>query len=93
MGRDISQSFIGLQGAISYASILLSPITFGLLAEKLSTDIVSLFQIIAFVITAISTCIMLKHSKQIQPMVEKLKINFCYIYFLKNSPYNAVVTG
>ncbi len=71
MGRDISQSFIGLQGAISYASILLSPITFGLLAEKLSTDIFSIFQIIAFVITAISTCIMLKHSKQIQPMVEK----------------------
>ena len=71
MGRDISQSFIGLQGAISYASILLSPITFGLLAEKLSTDIFSIFQIIAFVITAISTCIMLKHSKRIQPVVEK----------------------
>ena len=71
MGRDISQSFIGLQGAISYASILLSPITFGLLAEKLSTDIFSVFQIIAFIITSISTCVMLKHSKQIQPTVEK----------------------
>ena len=71
MGRDISQSFIGLQGAISYASILLSPITFGLLAEKLSTDIFSVFQIIAFIITAVSTCVMLKHSKQIQPTVEK----------------------
>ena len=63
MGRDISQSFIGLQGAVSYASILLSPITFGLLAEKLSTDIFSVFQIIAFIITAVSTCVMLKHSK------------------------------
>ena len=71
MGRDISQSFIGLQGAVAYASILLSPITFGLLAEKLSTDIFSVFQIIAFVITAVSTCVMLKHSKQIQPTVEK----------------------
>lgn len=71
MGRDISQSFIGLQGAVAYASILLSPITFGLIAEKLSTDIFSVFQIIAFIITAISTCIMLKHSKQIQPTVEK----------------------
>ena len=71
MGRDISQSFIGLQGAVSYASILLSPITFGLLAEKLSTDIFSVFQIVVFIITAISTCVMLKHSKQIQPTVEK----------------------
>lgn len=71
MGRDISRSFIGLQGAVSYGSILLSPISFGLLAEKLSTDIFSIFQIIAFIITAISTCVMLKHSKQIQPTVEK----------------------
>ena len=71
MGRDISQSFIGLQGAVSYGSILLSPISFGLLAEKLSTDIISIFQIIAFIITVISTCVMLKHSKQIQPTVEK----------------------
>ena len=71
MGRDISQSFIGLQGAVSYISILLSPITFGVLAEKLSTDIFSVFQIIAFIITAVSTCVMLKHSKQIQPVVEK----------------------
>ena len=71
MGRDISQSFIGLQGAVSYGSILLSPITFGLLAEKFSTDIFSIFQIVAIVITVISTYVMLKHSKRIQPMVEK----------------------
>lgn len=71
MGREISQSFIGLQGAISYCSILLSPITFGLLAERFSTDIFSIFQIIAFVITAISTFVMLKQSKQTQLMVEK----------------------
>lgn len=70
-GRDISQSFIGLQGAVSYGSILLSPITFGLLAEKFSTDIFSIFQIVAIVITAIATYVMLKHSKRIQPMVEK----------------------
>ncbi|MBR2953849.1 MAG: MFS transporter [Clostridia bacterium] len=71
MGRDISQSFIGLQGAISYCSILLSPITFGLLAERFTTDIFSIFQIIAFLITAISTFVMLKQSKQTQPTVEK----------------------
>jgi fucose permease len=66
MGRDISQSFIGLQGAVSYASILLSPITFGLLAQHITTDVFSIFQIIAFVITVISTCVMLKHSKNIK---------------------------
>jgi len=65
MGRDISQSFIGLQGAVSYGSILLSPIAFGLLAEKLSTDIFSIFQIIAFAIMTVSTIEMLKHSKKI----------------------------
>lgn len=70
MGRDISQSFIGLQGAVSYGSILISPITFGILAEKLSTDIFSVFQIIALVITIIATVMMLKYSKSIQLMVE-----------------------
>lgn len=63
IGRDISQSFIGLQGAVAYASILLSPITFGLLAEKLSTDIFSVFQIIAWVFTAVATVVMLRYSK------------------------------
>lgn len=71
MGRDIAQSFIGLQGAISYGSILVSPITFGILAEKLSTDIFSIFQIIAFLVTIIATIMMLKHSKLTQPMVVK----------------------
>lgn len=71
MGRDISQSFIGLQGAVSYGSILLSPIAFGLLAQNLTTDIFSIFLIIAWVITLVSTFAMLKHSKLIQPMVEK----------------------
>ena len=66
MGRDVSQSFIGLQGAVAYASILLSPITFGLLAEKLSTDIFSVFQIIAFALTAVSTFVMLKESRKIK---------------------------
>lgn len=70
MGRDISQSFIGLQGAISYCSILLSPIAFGLLVERFTTDIFSVFQILAFIITAISTFVMLKQSKRTQPTVE-----------------------
>lgn len=63
MGRDISQSFIGLQGAISYCSILLSPITFGLLAQYLTTDIFSIFQLVAWLLTAVSTTAMLKQSK------------------------------
>ena len=71
MGRDVSQSFIGLQGAVSYGSILLSPITFGLLAQYLSTDIFSIFIIIAWILTAFSTCIMLKHSRLTQLAVEK----------------------
>ena len=71
MGRDIAQSFIGLQGAISYGSILLSPIVFGIFAEKFTTDIFSFFQIIAFSFTAIATITMLNQSKQIQPTVEK----------------------
>ena len=65
MGRDISQSFIGLQGAVAYGSILISPITFGILAEELSTDIFSIFQIVALIITMIATAMMLKHSKSI----------------------------
>lgn len=63
MGRENSQSFIGLQGAISYCSILLSPITFGLLAQYLTTDIFSIFQIVAWFLTAASTAAMLKQSK------------------------------
>ncbi len=69
MGRDISQSFIGLQGAVSYGSILISPITFGILVEYLSTDIFSIFQVVALIITIIATVMMLRHSKSTQPMV------------------------
>lgn len=69
MGRDISQSFIGLQGAVSYGSILISPITFGILAEYLTTDIFSIFQIVALIITIIATVMMLRYSKSTQPMV------------------------
>ena len=66
MGRDISRSFIGLQGAVSYGSILLSPISFGLLAEKFSTDIFSLIQISALVITAFATIVMIKYSERVK---------------------------
>ena len=71
MGRDVSQSFIGLQGAISYGSILLSPITFGILAQNFTTDIFGIFLIFAWAITAISTFIMMKYSKSTQLMVVK----------------------
>ena len=65
MGREISQSFIGLQGAVSYGSILISPILFGLLAEKLSTNIFTIFQLIAFIITLIATIKMLRQTKKL----------------------------
>jgi MFS family permease len=65
MGREISQSFIGLQGAVSYGSILISPILFGLLAENLSTDIFTIFQLIAFIITLIATIKMLRQTKKL----------------------------
>ena len=71
MGRDISQSFIGLQGAVAYGGILISPIIFGLLAEKLSTDIFSIFQIVALVMTVTATLMMLKYSNLTQLTVEK----------------------
>ncbi len=71
MGRDVSQSFIGLQGVFSYGSILLSPIIFGLLAEKLTTDIFSIFQMISWIITAVATIVMMKCSKSTQLTVEK----------------------
>ncbi len=66
MGKDIAQSFIGLQGAISYGSILFCPIFFGILAERYSTDLFSIFQIIAVSVTIISTVVMLKYSKKIK---------------------------
>ncbi len=66
MGRDISQSFIGLQGAVAYGSVLISPIIFGLLAEKLSTDIFSIFQILALTMTIVATVVMLKYSREIE---------------------------
>ena len=65
MGREISQSFIGLQGAVSYGSILISPILFGLLAEKLSTNIFTIFQLIAFIITLIATIKILRQTKKL----------------------------
>lgn len=63
MGKEIAQSFIGLQGGVAYGAILLSPIIFGLLAEKLTTDIFPIFQIIALAITLISTFAMQKCAK------------------------------
>ncbi len=65
MGRDVAQSFIGLQGAVSYGSILLSPIIFGILAQYLSTDIFSIAQTLFVTITIISTLVMVKYSKKI----------------------------
>ncbi len=66
MGRDISNSFIGLQGAVAFGSVLVSPIIFGLLAERFSTDIFSLIQISALVITAFATIVMIKYFERVK---------------------------
>lgn len=63
-GKEVSQSFIGLQMAMSYVSILTSPVIFGLAAQTWSTDLFPYFQLAAFAITAISTFAMIKSVKK-----------------------------
>ena len=63
-GKEVSQSFIGLQMAMSYVSILTSPVIFGLAVQTWSTDLFPYFQLAAFAITAISTFAMIKSVKK-----------------------------
>lgn len=52
-GEEASQSMIGLQMALSYTSILLTPLLFGVLAEYLGISIFPLFLFIAFLFMTI----------------------------------------
>ncbi len=63
-GKDVSQSFIGLQMAMSYVSILASPVIFGFAVQRWGTDLFAYFQLAALIITAISTLAMIKSAKQ-----------------------------
>ena len=54
-GKDLSQSLIGLQMAVSSVSVLLSPILFGQIAEHLGAGLFPTVLMIMFVITGIST--------------------------------------
>ena len=54
-GKDLSQSLIGLQMAVSSVSVLLSPILFGQIAEHLGAGLFPTVLMIMLVITGIST--------------------------------------
>lgn len=60
-GKDVSQSYIGLQMSASYVSILSSPVLFGLIAQKWTTDYFTPFLAAAFVITAAAVLLMKKN--------------------------------
>lgn len=54
-GKDLSQSLIGLQMAVSSVSVLLSPILFGQIAEHLGAGLFPTVLMIMLVITSVST--------------------------------------
>ncbi len=54
-GKDLSQSLIGLQMAVSSVSVLLSPIVFGQIAEHMGAHLFPTVLIIMLIITAVST--------------------------------------
>ena len=54
-GKDLSQSLIGLQMAVSSVSVLLSPILFGQIAEHLGAGLFPTVLMIMLVITGVST--------------------------------------
>lgn len=54
-GKELSQSLIGLQMAVSSVSVLLSPILFGQIAEHLGAELFPTVLMVMLVITAIST--------------------------------------
>lgn len=50
-GKDVSQSYIGLEMSASYASILSAPVIFGLLAQSRGTDLFPYFLAVLFALT------------------------------------------
>ena len=53
-GEKLSQAVIGSQMAITYVSVMLSPLLFGLLAEVLGTDVFPYFLMAYFLLFALS---------------------------------------
>lgn len=54
-GKELSQSLIGLQMAVSSVSVLLSPIVFGQIAEHIGAHLFPSVLMVMLIITAIST--------------------------------------
>lgn len=57
-GRALSQSIIGIQMAFSYLSIMLTPIFFGMLAQKLGTLVFAPFLFVMFLFMLASTMVL-----------------------------------
>ncbi len=65
-GKDASQAMIGIQMALSYTSILLTPVLFGVLANFFGTNILPLFLLCMFLFMTL--CIFrLLHLRRQQP--------------------------
>lgn len=58
-GRNISQSMIGMQMALAYIGIMLSPFIFGLLAQYCGVFLMPYYLLLMFMIMIISTFILL----------------------------------
>lgn len=53
-GKDISQSIIGLQMALAYVSVMVTPLIFGLVAQYFGVKFMPLFLLVLFIILSIS---------------------------------------
>lgn len=63
-GRDVSQSIIGMQMAISYTGIMLSPLIFGQLAQYIGTFLMPYYLLVLYVIMMFSTFMLLQVLKE-----------------------------
>ena len=63
-GKDVCQSFIGLQMAASYAAFLVTPLAFGLLTRLVGIASFPVVCLLAFGLTATATLSMCRHTRQ-----------------------------
>lgn len=63
-GKEISQSIIGSQMALTYVSIMLTPVLFGEAAEKFSTDVFPYFALAVFALLVFSTALLIRILKK-----------------------------
>ena len=65
-GKTKSQAFIGLQGAVAYAAFLTMPVLTGLMIQYLGSDVFPWILTAAMILTAASTCTVLRiHSDKL----------------------------